>query len=99
LALIPDLRKRRPGNVPGQSLLALPTLRGRYVDAPLCSMQARATFELLGLDRAREQDVVAAGEAIRELGKPFWAGEESQMDVADESGATVCSLTFSSRAA
>jgi hypothetical protein len=38
-------------------------------------MQARATFELLGLDRAREQDVVAAGEAIRELGKPFWAGE------------------------
>jgi hypothetical protein len=62
-------------------------------------VQARATFELSSLDQAREQAVVAAGEAIRDLGKPFWAGEELKMDVADESGATVWSLTFSLRAA
>jgi hypothetical protein len=53
--------------------------------------------ELPSLDEAREQAVIAAGEAIRDLGKRFWAGEEWRMDVADESGETVCSLTFSSK--
>jgi hypothetical protein len=52
--------------------------------------------ELEGLDEAREQAVIAAGEAIRDLGKRFWAGEEWHMDVTDESGVSVCSLTFSS---
>ena len=53
--------------------------------------------ELPSLDEAREQAVVAAGEAIRDLGKRFWAGEEWQMQVTDESGATVCSLSFSAK--
>jgi hypothetical protein len=55
-------------------------------------------LELSGLDEAREQAVIGAGEAIRDLGKRFWnSGEEWHMDVTDESGATVCSLTFSSK--
>jgi hypothetical protein len=53
--------------------------------------------ELPNLDEAREQAVIAAGEAIRDLGKRFWAGEEWRMDVTDESGAIVCSLTFTSK--
>jgi hypothetical protein len=42
---------------------------------------------------AREQAVVAAGEAIRDMGSKFWAGEVWEMNVTDESGATVCALT------
>jgi hypothetical protein len=53
--------------------------------------------ELPSLDEAREQAVVASGEAIRDLGKRFWGGEEWRMVVVDENGATVCSLTFTAR--
>ena len=55
-------------------------------------------LELPGLDEAREQAVISAGEAIRDLGKRFWnSGEEWHMEVSDEIGETVCSLTFSSK--
>jgi hypothetical protein len=50
--------------------------------------------ELAGLSQAREQAVVAAGEAIRDMGGRFWAGELWEMNVTDESGATVCALRF-----
>jgi hypothetical protein len=46
---------------------------------------------------AREQAVVAAGEAIRDMGARFWAGELWEMTVIDESGATVCALTFTAK--
>jgi hypothetical protein len=53
--------------------------------------------ELAGLSDAREQAVIAAGEAIRDLGGRFWAGEVWEMNVTDEQGTTVCALTFASK--
>src|SRR4051812_10958592 len=47
--------------------------------------------ELPGINEAREAVVVAAGEEIRDFGRRFWdGGQEWQMNVTDESGATVC---------
>ena len=51
--------------------------------------------ELRDLEEAREQAVVASGEALRETGGKFWTGEEWRMWVTDEAGTTVCALRFS----
>jgi hypothetical protein len=53
--------------------------------------------ELSDVAEAREQAVVAAGEAIRDMGARFWGGELWEMNVIDESGATVCALTFTAK--
>jgi hypothetical protein len=50
--------------------------------------------ELPSLDEARSQAVVAAGEALRDLDGKFWNGEDWRMWVNDETGATVCTLRF-----
>jgi hypothetical protein len=52
---------------------------------------------LSDVEEAREQAVVAAGEAIKDMGCKFWAGEVWEMNVTDESGATVCALTFTAK--
>ena len=51
--------------------------------------------ELGGIDEARDQAVVAAGEALRDKGGKFWKGGEWFMRVVDENGETVCRLRFS----
>jgi hypothetical protein len=48
-------------------------------------------------DQARAAAVRAAGEALRDLGGNFWRSPEWRMWVTDESGATLCTLTFSSQ--
>jgi hypothetical protein len=50
--------------------------------------------ELPDLDAVRTQAVVAAGEALEDLGGKFWAGDGWRMWVTDETGATVCALRF-----
>ena len=50
--------------------------------------------ELGGLGEVRAQAVVAAGEAIKDLGDKFWRSEEWHMWVTDETGETVCKLSF-----
>ncbi len=57
----------------------------------------REGHEFPNPEKAREEAVISAGEAIRDLGKQFGAGGEWRMDVTDESGAAVCHLTFSSK--
>jgi hypothetical protein len=52
---------------------------------------------LSDVEEAREQAVVAAGEAIKDMGSRFWAGEVWEMNVTDESGATVCALSFTAK--
>jgi hypothetical protein len=54
-------------------------------------------FELAGPDEARALAVINAGEALRDLGPKFWTAPEWRMWVTDESGATVCALSFSAR--
>ena len=51
--------------------------------------------ELRDGEEAREQAVVAAGEALRNTGRKFWSSGEWAMHVVDESGETVCRLRFS----
>ena len=48
-------------------------------------------------DQARAAAVRAAGEALRDLGGKFWRSPEWRIWVTDESGATLCTLTFSSQ--
>ncbi len=50
--------------------------------------------ELPSLDEVRGQTVVAAGEALKDLGGKFWNGEDWRMWVTDETGATACTLRF-----
>lgn len=50
--------------------------------------------ELFSLDEARTQAVVASGEALKDLSGLFWKSGAWRMWVTDESGATVCTLTF-----
>ena len=50
---------------------------------------------LAGPDEVRAEAITAAGELLRDKGRKFWDGDEWQMRVTDESGATVCRLTFS----
>lgn len=51
--------------------------------------------ELDGPEQARKQAVTAAGEARKDSGLKFWNHGEWRMHVVDESGATVCALSFS----
>ena len=50
--------------------------------------------ELANPEMARSAAIRAAGEALRDLGGKFWEAPEWRMWVTDESGATVCALTF-----
>ncbi len=50
--------------------------------------------ELSSLNEVRSQAVVAAGEALKDLGGKFWNGEDWRMWVTDETGTTVCTLRF-----
>ena len=51
--------------------------------------------ELRGPDQAGAMAIVASGEALKDLGRRFWANPEWRMWVTDENGAKVCSLTIS----
>jgi hypothetical protein len=50
-----------------------------------------------GVEGARAAAVIAAGEALKELGARFWRHAHWRMHVTDEQGATVCDLRFSNR--
>ncbi len=50
---------------------------------------------LAGPAEARAEAVRASGEMLRDIGGRFWDSGEWRMWVVDESGDTVCSLTFS----
>jgi hypothetical protein len=52
-------------------------------------------IELAGLSEARAMALAAAGEAVGELGPKFWTNPEWRMWVTDNTGATVCTLSFS----
>ncbi len=54
----------------------------------------RDRVELPNLDDARMQAVIAAGEALKDLDGEFRKSAGWRMWVTDESGATVCALTF-----
>ncbi len=54
----------------------------------------REGIELPSLKEARTQAVIAAGEALKDLDGQFWEAAEWRMWVTDESGATVCTLSF-----
>ena len=55
----------------------------------------RDGVELPGAGAAKLLALSTSGEAIRDLGAKFWAHPEWQTWVTDESGATLCSFTFS----
>ena len=46
----------------------------------------------MGPDDAREQAVIAAGEALRDTGRRFWKERGWRMWVVNESGETVCEI-------
>jgi hypothetical protein len=52
---------------------------------------------LAGADEARAQAIIAAGEALKDLGPKFWSHPDGQMHVTDEQGATVCDLRLSNQ--
>jgi len=54
----------------------------------------RDGVECPGIEEARAVAVKAAADALRDLGAKFWNAPEWRMWVTDESGATVCSLSF-----
>jgi hypothetical protein len=51
--------------------------------------------ELRDADEARNQAVITADEALRDVGGKFWNSGEWTMHVVDENGDTVCRLRFS----
>ena len=51
-------------------------------------------IELPGPKEARDQAVIACGEALKDLDGDFWKSQEWTMTVTDETGATVCALKF-----
>jgi hypothetical protein len=61
------------------------------------SLSTAMASSFLAPGEARVQAVVAAGEALEDLDGKFWDGTDWRMWVTDESGATVCKLTFSAR--
>jgi hypothetical protein len=52
--------------------------------------------EFPGLQEARGEAVVTAGEMLRDVGGRFWNSGEWRIWVTDEAGQTVCALKFSS---
>ncbi len=55
----------------------------------------RCGTPLAGVDDARAAAIVAAGEALKDLGARFWTHAQWRMHVTDEQGATVCELRLS----
>ena len=51
--------------------------------------------ELSGPDEAREQAVIAVGEALQDCGRKFWKAREWRMWVVSEAGETVCDIDVS----
>jgi len=51
--------------------------------------------ELSGVEEARTQAVIAAGEALKDHAAKFWNSGDWFMNVVDENGGPVCSLRFS----
>jgi hypothetical protein len=52
-------------------------------------------LEMRNADEARNQAVIAAGEALRDIGGKFWHHPEWLMVVTDERDRPVCRLRFS----
>jgi hypothetical protein len=50
--------------------------------------------QLGGVEEAKGQAIIFAGEAIRELGHKFWSGVTWAVEVSDESGETLFTLKF-----
>ena len=48
---------------------------------------------------ARTHAVVAVGDLLRNAGAGFWNGPEWQIEVTDETGRTICTLTIQGQAA
>ena len=48
---------------------------------------------LAGPDEALSHAVVVAGEMLKEISGQFWGAAEWNLNVTDEDGSTVCSLT------
>jgi len=55
--------------------------------------------ELAGIDEARTQAIIMAGEILKEVGPTLWHGAKWHMDVLDEAGVTVVRLNFSAETA
>jgi hypothetical protein len=55
----------------------------------------RDGVEIAGPNEARVQALIACGEAIKELRGTFWEHAAWQMQVVDERGTAVCTLTLS----
>ena len=55
----------------------------------------RDGVDCAGIEEARAMALKAAAESLRDLGGKFWNAPEWRMWVTDESGETVCSLSFS----
>ena len=53
--------------------------------------------ELAGPEEARNQAVIACGEALRDLGGEFWEHKEWTMRVVDWHANVVCELKFSGK--
>ena len=51
--------------------------------------------ELADMEAVRHTAILAAGEAIRELGSKFWDSKDWQLEVTDESGKRVLTMNFS----
>ena len=51
--------------------------------------------EFPGLEEARGEAVVTAGEILREVDRKFWNRPEWRMWVTDDAGETVCAIKFS----
>lgn len=52
---------------------------------------------LSGPEQAREEAIAFAAELLRDLDGAFWNGGDWSMRVADETGATVCTLLLRGR--
>jgi hypothetical protein len=59
----------------------------------------RVEMRLDDPEEARAHTVAAIGDLLRAAGAGFWNGPEWQIDVTDEAGRAVCSLTVQGRAA
>ena len=53
--------------------------------------------ELAGIEQARAEAIRTAGEMLRQDSAGLWSGHPWQMTVADETGCTQFSLSFSAR--
>ncbi|EYD77586.1 hypothetical protein Rumeso_00752 [Rubellimicrobium mesophilum DSM 19309] len=63
------------------------------------SASERVEMRLDDPEEARAHTIVAVGDMLRRAGAGFWNGPEWQIDVTDETGRLVCTLTVQGRAA